>query len=159
MKKLLLIRHAKAVHETSYSDFERPLKHSGQKDAETMAKRLKKESIIPQLLITSPALRAKNTATIFSEQLSLSKPKEDKQIYEAGERDLLHIINELPDEHEFIGLAGHNPGIAQIIHYLTGHMVDVPTCAVALIEFEFDKWKLLSEDTGKLTWFSSPKES
>jgi phosphohistidine phosphatase len=158
MKKLLLIRHAKAVHDTGYSDFERPLKHSGIRDATTIAERMKSESIIPQLLITSPSLRTQATADIFSEHLSISKPMQNEDIYEAGERDLLHIINAFEDKYDFIGLIGHNPGISQMLYYFTGKMNDVPPGTAALIIFRFDEWKLISQNTGTLTWFSSPKD-
>jgi phosphohistidine phosphatase len=158
MKKLLLIRHAKAVHDLSYEDFERPLTRSGIKDAEFMAERLLKKSIVPQLLITSPALRALATADIFSEYLSLSKPKQDKRIYEAGRVALLDVINGFDNQYDFIGLTGHNPTIEQIAQYLTNDSPEFATCAVALIEFEFDNWLQVIAGTGTLKWYDSPKE-
>jgi phosphohistidine phosphatase len=158
MKKLLLIRHAKAVHELGYDDFERPLTPSGIKDAEFMAERLLKKNIIPQLLVSSPAIRALATADIFSEYLSLSKPKQDKSIYEASKVALLDVINGFDDRYDFIGLAGHNPTIEQMAKYLTGQTTDFPTCAVALIAFELDSWQQVSAGTGELNWYDSPKE-
>ncbi|MDB5135813.1 MAG: histidine phosphatase family protein [Mucilaginibacter sp.] len=159
MKKLLLIRHAKAVHDTSYSDFERPLKHSGIRDATAIAERMKSESIIPQLLITSPSVRTQATADIFSEHLSISKPTQNEDIYEAGQQDLLHIINAFEDKYDFIGLIGHNPGISQILNYFTGEFHEVSPGTAGLISFEVDDWKLISQNTGTLTWFSSPKDN
>jgi phosphohistidine phosphatase len=159
MKKLLLIRHAKAVSELATSDFERPLKHSGIKDATFMAVRLKNHNYHPQLLITSPAIRTEATADIFTEHLGIPKAKEDKRIYSAGLKTLLEVINELPNEQNFIGLVGHNPGMEQILHYLTGSMSSVPTCAVAIIDFELDDWSMISENTGYLAWYSTPKET
>ena len=158
MKKLLLVRHAKAVHDADYSDFERPLKHSGTRDAITMTDRLSRESVVPQLLVTSPSLRTLATADIFAEHLALRKPVEDGRIYDASRQTLLDIINQFPDEHSFIGLVGHNPGIGQLLDYFTGESRDVSPGAVALIKFEVDEWKMISRDTGKLTWFSSPKD-
>jgi len=157
MKKLLLIRHAKAVHDMSYEDFERPLKHSGIKDAELMAERLLSKKIIPQQLIASPALRTLSTADIFAEFLSLTKPKEDLRIYEASRLTLLDLINGLDNEKDFMGLVGHNPTMEQIIHYLTGELVEFPTCAIALIEFDLDDWGAVSAQTGSLKWYSIPK--
>jgi phosphohistidine phosphatase len=158
MKKLLLVRHAKAVHDADYSDFERPLKHSGTRDAITMTDRLSRQSVIPQLLVTSPSLRTLATADIFAEHLGLRKPAEDGRIYDASRQTLLDIINQFPDEYSFIGLVGHNPGISQLLDYYTGDSRDVSPGAVALITFEVDEWELVSRDTGKLTWFSSPKD-
>lgn len=158
MKKLLLIRHAKAVHDTAYNDFERPLKHSGMRGATAMAERIERGSMVPQLLVTSPSIRTLATANIFSEQLKLPRPKEDQRIYDARQQTLLDVINEFPDDHDFIGLVGHNPGICQMIHYFTGEFLDVPPGAVALVTFEVDEWKLLTNDSGRLKWFSAPKD-
>ncbi|MBS1525997.1 MAG: histidine phosphatase family protein [Bacteroidetes bacterium] len=157
MKKLLLIRHAKAVHDMSYDDYERPLKHSGVHDAEVMAERVKKEGLIPQVLVTSPSLRTQATADIFSEFLSLPKPRESQRIYEASRITLLEVINEFPSEFDFIGLVGHNPGLAQLVNYFTGESPDLTPGSIALVTFDLDEWPLLSRNTGGLKWFSSPK--
>jgi phosphohistidine phosphatase len=156
MKKLLLVRHAKAVHDNAYSDFERPLKPSGIKDAEFMCEKLLHEGIKPQILITSPALRTAATADIFSEFLSLPKPREDKRIYEASRLTMMNIISGFEDKYNFIGLVGHNPTIEDITHYLTNQMPEFPTCGVVLIEFDFDEWGAISSGTGKLKWFGNP---
>ncbi|MGZ3927709.1 MAG: SixA phosphatase family protein, partial [Mucilaginibacter sp.] len=147
MKKLLLVRHAKASHDINYSDFERPLKHSGINDAILMAERLNSESIKPQLLVTSSSLRTLATADIFAEHLALARPKEDIRIYEAGQQTLLDIINEFPDELDFIGLVGHNPGISQLLDYYTNESRDVSPGTIALITFEVNEWKQISYDS------------
>ena len=74
MKKLLLIRHAKAEKDITVKDIDRPLKYIGIQDATFMAERLKERSLIPQILITSPALRTKTTAEIFADHLLLPDP-------------------------------------------------------------------------------------
>lgn len=158
MKKLLLVRHAKAVHDNNYSDFERPLKPSGLQDVINMAERLNTEVIIPQLLITSPSLRTQATADILSEHLSIAKARVDQSIYEAGQRDLLTLISEFEEAYDFIGLVGHNPGIGQLLYHFTGEFPEVSPGTAALIVFGVDEWKLLSQDTGTLTWFASPKD-
>jgi phosphohistidine phosphatase len=157
MKKLLLIRHAKATHETGYVDFERPLKQSGMQDALFMANVLQKRSMIPEIIVTSPALRTLSTAQIFAEHLRLPAADTDQKIYEASEQTLVKVINNLPNEHDFIGLVGHNPGISQILHYLTGQFRDVPTCAMALISFDNDNWRSISSEDGHLSFYDSPK--
>ncbi|MDP9047934.1 MAG: histidine phosphatase family protein [Bacteroidota bacterium] len=158
MKKLLLIRHAKAEKDNAPKDIDRPLKYIGIQDAAFMADRLKDNSIIPEYILTSPALRAKTTAEIFADQFSLPEPALDKNIYEASEKTLLRMINKLSNEHNFIALVGHNPGIAYILLNLTGQVRDVHTCTVAMVEFDTDDWAEVSSGTGKLTYYSSPKE-
>jgi phosphohistidine phosphatase len=158
MKQLLLIRHAKASHESGYTDFERPLTEKGVKNAHEIAQNLQKNGIKPQLLVTSPALRTHTTANIFTETLGLAEPMINKVIYDASEDTLLRVINELPDEQDFIALVGHNPGINQILYTLTGEHKEVHPGTAALIEFEADSWQEVSADTGKLTYYDDPKE-
>jgi phosphohistidine phosphatase len=158
MKKLLLVRHAKAVHDDSYSDFERPLKHSGMRDTTIMAERIESTGYTPEILVSSPSLRTLSTANILTEHLQLRRSLEDTRIYDASQQALLNVISEFSDDHQSIGLVGHNPGIAQLVHYFTGQIRDVPPGAVVLITFEFDSWNDLTYDSGKLAWFSSPKE-
>jgi phosphohistidine phosphatase len=158
MKKLLLIRHSKAEKDTGGKDFDRPLKYPGIQDARFMADLLKEKGLVPQLIITSPALRTKTTAEIFADGLKLAKPQEEKSIYEATQQTLLKIINRLSDSLDFVAIVGHNPGIAYILQYLAGEAREVHTSTVALIEFDTDRWTEISGDTGKLTYYGSPKE-
>jgi phosphohistidine phosphatase len=157
MKKLLLIRHAKATHESGYADFDRPLKQSGMQDALLMADVLKDRSIVPEIVVTSPALRTLTTAQIFTEHLQLPPSQTDIKIYDASERTLVNVINNLPNEHGYIGLVGHNPGISQLLQYLTGQLRDMPTCAIALISFDNDDWRSISSEDGHLSFYDSPK--
>jgi len=121
-----------------------------------MADRLRDKSIIPELIITSPALRALTTAEIFSDHLGLPAPGTNKLIFEASEKTLLKIINEFPDECDFIALVGHNPGIAYILQYLTGEAREVHTSCAAVIDFDLDTWAAVSKRLGKLVYFSWP---
>ncbi len=158
MKQLLLIRHAKATHESGYVDFERPLKYSGLQDAAIIAGRLQEYSVIPQLLIASPALRTLSTANVFAEHLSLSPPETDKRIYEADLDALVDIVNELPDSHNFIALVGHNPGFSQLVYHLTSDVIEMETCGVALIAFETNKWSAVGKFSGSVAYYTSPGE-
>lgn len=157
MKKLLLIRHAKATHETGYVDFERPLQERGLQDAAIMAARLKEKNLIPQILVASPALRTLSTANVFSQHLAIPQAQTNKDIYEATTLSLVKVINALPNEYDFIALVGHNPGMSDVLYYLTRQLQDVPTCAMMLIEFDTDSWMEIIEDAGKLVEYDYPK--
>ena len=157
MKKLLLIRHAKATHESGYIDFERPLQERGLQDAAVMAGRLKEKNLIPEILVASPALRTLSTANVFAQHLAISQLQTNKDIYEATILALIKVINALPDENDFIALVGHNPGMSDLLYYLTGQIQDVPTCAMMLIEFDTDSWMEIIEDAGKLVYYDYPK--
>ena len=158
MKKLLLIRHAKAVHDLNYDDFERPLKLSGIRDAEMMAVRLKANGFVPQEVVASPALRTRSTADIFAAFLTIPGPILDTRIYEAGPITLMDVINDFDNEKDFIALVGHNPAMEQIVSYLSGKQVDFVTCTIALLEFDLDDWAEISSQNGRLSWFSIPRE-
>lgn len=157
MKKLLLIRHAKATHESGYDDFERPLTEKGIAGATKMALQLQESSIIPQMIVSSPALRTHQTANIFTDSLKLAPATIINAIYEAGESTLLRLINELPADVDFIGLVGHNPAVSQVLYTLSGELKDVPPGTVALIEFNLNTWEEIYEDSGKLTYYDDPK--
>jgi phosphohistidine phosphatase len=157
MKKLIIIRHAKATHESGYEDFERPLTPNGIHDAATMAGRLAEMGQVPKMLVSSPALRTISTANIFTQHLNLPAVEEIKGIYEADLDDLVNIVTELPDSMDCIGLVGHNPGIGQLLYYFTGAAHDVPTCAVAVVEFETNDWMKVEANAGKLTTYDFPK--
>ena len=157
MKPLLLVRHANALHKSTKGDFERQLSPKGLKDAELMANKVKKAGHVPQLIISSEAERAKATATIFADILDLPAPQTQATIYEGNEKKLLKIINKFPDEVERIALVGHNPDISSLLFLLTGKYLDMPTCTVALISFEFDEWEAISSNTGDLDWYTSPE--
>jgi phosphohistidine phosphatase len=143
MKKLLLIRHAKATHETGYKDFERPLTPSGLQDA--------------AIMISSPALRTISTAHVFTQHLAVPNAEEIKSIYDADVDDLVEVVNDLDDASDFTALVGHNPGISQLLHYLTDQIEEMATCAVALIEFNVTSWSNIASATGKLVYFDYPK--
>lgn len=157
MKKLVIIRHAKATHETGYIDFERPLTPNGMHDAAIMAGRLKENNHVPQMLVSSPALRTISTANIFSQHLNTPAAEEIKGIYEADIDDLVEIVAELPDNIDCIGLVGHNPGLGQLLYYFAGAAHDVPTCAVAVVEFDTSVWASVNSNSGNLIYYDYPK--
>lgn len=156
MKKLLLIRHAQATHEGGYIDFERPLTPKGIREATTMAERVMGKGIKPQLLISSPALRTMGTADIFTEHLSLHQPHTNKDIYDATPKTLLEVISRFNDGDDFVALVGHNPGISEIMYYLTGSPQQMDTSGIALIELDIESWAEITEDAGKLLFYDAP---
>jgi len=158
MKKLMLVRHAKSDWDNpDLTDFERPLNKRGEKDAPVMAERVITKRIIPQYIISSPAERAKTTANIFAKAFKLAQPEYNKNIYEAGYKILFSIVTDLSDEYDFAALFGHNPGISQLLYYLTDKLYDMPTCAVAIISFDVTSWQLVSGSTGIVEYYDYPK--
>ncbi|WP_448697318.1 SixA phosphatase family protein [Mucilaginibacter sp. AW1-3] len=158
MKKLMLVRHAKSGWDIpDLTDFERPLNPRGEETAPEMAQRLQQKGIVPQFIVSSPAERAKATARIFAETFKLAEPEYHTAIYEASSSTLLSVVSSLPDEYDFIALFGHNPGISDLVYYLTGKMYDMPTCAVVVIHFDGVSWQLISGSTGTIEYYDYPK--
>ncbi|MEJ7779156.1 MAG: histidine phosphatase family protein [Daejeonella sp.] len=160
-KQLLLVRHAKSDWDNiKLSDFNRPLNSRGKKNAPEMALRLKTKGLLPQQIISSPALRAFTTAEHFAEVLGIEKANivKEMEIYDALPSTLLNVVNNLDDTSSFSALFGHNPGITNIVQDLCStDLNNVPTCGMVLIHFPFDTWRMVSAGTGELIFFDFPK--
>jgi phosphohistidine phosphatase len=154
MKKLILIRHAEAEPETEeLQDFERPLTTFGKQNAAEMATLLLNQSSFPQTIICSPALRALTTAQIFTATLGLKEAETNLKIYEANADTLFQLINQLNDQYETVGLVGHNPGVSNLLYYLTSKITTMPTCASAEVELEADSWAEVTGNCGELVQY------
>lgn len=162
VKNLFLTRHAKSDWSVpGQKDFDRELNSRGILDAPRMGRKLYEMDVKPDLIVSSPAARAKLTAEFISEQIhyDLEKLLFNEDIYEASVRSLLQIINELPDEYNKVMLVGHNPTFTYMAEYLTKQPFEnIPTCGIVSIEFEISSWKEVSGETGTLKWFIYPKK-
>ncbi len=159
-KQLLIIRHAKSDWgNTNLRDFDRPLNKRGKVAAPEMAGRLVSADIKPEHIVSSPALRAITTAKYFASawEIPSTNIEQEPNIYEAPAQALLSVINGFDNRFNQIALFGHNPGLTDLINYLDGYIDNLPTCGVALIEFPFDDWAMVSAATGKILLFDYPK--
>lgn len=163
MKKLLLIRHAKSSwKQAETADFDRPLNKRGLQDAPMMGKRLAANRAAPDLLLSSPANRAISTAIKLAEALQYSEAKIqiEPKIYEASTKDLLQIIQNLPDTVQDVILVGHNPAISMLSSRLNGGIThDMPTCGVAQLELPITHWAEAGEQGGRMLYFDYPKNT
>jgi phosphohistidine phosphatase len=162
MRQLTLIRHAKSSWENpALSDFDRPLNKRGRKNAPLMGKILRKRGLVFQQIISSPALRAITTARLIAEELGF--PEQDiaqrADLYDASLDALLDCVSSLDNRYSKIAMVAHNPGITALCNHLTGESItNLPTCAVATIEFELDDWRTVHEDVGRLTLYEYPRK-
>jgi phosphohistidine phosphatase len=165
MKTLVLIRHAKSSwkhHELK--DYQRPLNGRGRRDAPLMAERFSHLEPKPDLLVSSHAVRAQETAKAFAQDLGypVERIKLNESIYEASSETLLDIIGELSDKCERVALFGHNPGFTNLVETLTAeNIINLPTAGVAVIDLPIKKWKAVKkvaqDQSGKLVYHSYPK--
>jgi phosphohistidine phosphatase len=162
MKSLILIRHAKSSwKESNLPDFKRPLNKRGKRDAPFMGKLLKKRGIIPDLVISSPALRASDTARIICDELGV--PKEgiyfDEDLYEAGDDDILEIINSVDDKVNTLMIFGHNPGLTYLSNYLSDKTIDnIPTAGIVGLLYNSGNWPELNRKSCKMEYFEFPRK-
>ena len=120
MRRLFLIRHAKAEPNVGRGDYERRLTGRGRDDAKRVAAALAARRILPDILIHSGAARAKETAEIFAAAWrGKVELKEDAGLYDASLATLLAHTRALADEHKRVGLVGHNPGLGELATALT----------------------------------------
>jgi phosphohistidine phosphatase len=160
MKTLFLLRHAKSSwKEPDIADFDRPLNERGRRAAPFMGRLLKVRGFAPDLIISSPAKRARKTAKVFKEAGEYeAEIVFDDRIYEASPNALLYVAGEIDDSLRSVMLVGHNPGMEGILRVLTGLTEPMPTAAVAVIDLDIDTWKQIASDRGTLRAIFRPRD-
>lgn len=155
-KNLLLIRHADAKHDMKRSDFERQLSALGEKEATIMSQKLLNYGkITPELILCSPARRTIQTGKIFSENKALlfSNIQPENMIYEASTGTLLSLINHIENKYQSVALIGHNPGLSDILDYLSDTYVgNIPTSGIVHLKFEVDSWASIEAGSAHIAW-------
>jgi phosphohistidine phosphatase len=161
MKTLFLVRHAKSSWgDFSLPDFERPLNERGKQDAPAMARRLLKKGVKPNLLVSSPAKRAKKTAQAFAEEFEMDKDHilYRDELYMAGVDQLYKVIGELKDSIDHVAIFSHNPGITTFANTLQVAAIDdMPTCSIFAVTIKADKWSDFRKSKKEFWFFDFPK--
>ena len=154
MRSLILFRHAKTERESDTGrDFDRRLNERGRKDAARMGREIRKLGLEFDLLLSSPASRAAETA-----KLADLPAQYDEHIYDASMRQLLELVRNSDASVASLLMVGHNPGFEQLASMLTGAPVDMPTGSLAEIELAVDGWAEVERGRGRLVRFIKPKE-
>ena len=162
MRELFIMRHAKSSwDDPTLSDFDRPLNRRGKEDAPKMGERLAKMGIRPDLIVASPAKRAKKTAKIVAEKLGYDPDTIvwEKSIYEASPQTLLYLVCQLPESAKRVMIVGHNPGLTMLANVLGDVTIDnIPTAGVVGIAFDAKKWDEACRMKGHTLFFEYPKK-
>lgn len=161
MKNLLIMRHAKSSWEfTNLSDHDRSLNDRGKRDAPRMGKVLLKERLIPQLIISSSAARARSTAekvakmSRYNGEISI-----DSSLYRAGSSAYMNALRRLTNQTDTVLIVGHNPDVEHLVEILTGNVMTIPTCGLAYVKLSIERWLDLKDDKkGELAKIWRPKE-
>lgn len=160
MKTLFVLRHAKSSWDHPHlSDFDRPLNGRGEKAAPAMGEFMREKGLVPEVVIASPAKRARMTA----ERASAGGEFEaqiifDDRIYGAGASSLVYVISGIDDRYGSAMIVGHNPGFEMLVRALTREGGRMPTAALAVIDLGIDKWSEVESGAGTLRGLFLPRE-
>jgi phosphohistidine phosphatase len=145
MKTLVLVRHAKSSWaEPLQADYDRPLNDRGEKDAPRMGERLKKLSVVPDLIVSSTAKRAAETAKLVAKGVGYD-PKNIQwveRLYHAGPGTMENVVAGLDDSVQTVFLISHNNGITHYANsFSPGFATDnMPTCACVGCRADIASW-------------------
>ncbi len=163
MKSLILMRHGKSSwKDISLPDFERPLKKRGKRDVPLMGELLSNEGITPDYVLSSPAIRCRETVELLYDPLVLS----DEMVvyiddfYHADTMDYLEAIADLSDGFSRILIVAHNPSLEGLLQHLTGDSEVLSTAAAVWIKLPICDWKEIVGDDiqGTLVKLWRPKD-
>ena len=145
-RELLILRHAKSAWNTNApTDFERPLNKRGMRDAPKVGAHLAEQGLVPDYVVSSPAMRARQTVVLACEAMGIAEEDIhwDSRIYHAATGTLMDVLNQSPDDAERVLIAGHNPGLEVLVQTLSREHVPMPddyklmpTAAVAHLRFD-----------------------
>ena len=154
MKSLTLFRHAKTERDsTSGRDFDRRLNERGERDAPKVGEEIRKLGLDYDLVLSSPAARAAETA-----ELAGLAPRYDQRIYDASAGELLAILQKADNEVQRLLMVGHNPGFERLASRLVGANIEMPTGSLLEIELPVNQWRDAGAVQGRLARFLKPKE-
>lgn len=152
MKTLFILRHAKSSWgDPELADFDRPLNERGNVAAPFMGKLMRDNGFSPDIILSSPAERAKQTALLVKDAGELTAEiRFDERIYEASPQTLKKVVSELDPKKKSAMLVGHNPGMEGFIKYLTNSIQPMPTAALAIVELKIKTWQGVESGVGVL---------
>ncbi len=160
MKTLVILRHAKSDWGNSQlADYDRPLNERGKYDAPRMGAWLKQQEMVPELIISSSAERALNTAELVAMAADFAgELRPERTFYFAGPSIYVEVLNNTPDSYERVMVVGHNPGMEELVSQLTGQDRSMTTANVAVVSLPIDSWSDLTDLTdGRLVYHWRPK--
>lgn len=124
-----------------------------------MGRYLKRELIVPELVLSSSALRARETIERAAKAAKwVPEIRYDQRIYEAGGLRLLEVVSQIENERKTALLVGHNPGIEELLMLLTGESKRVRTASLIRIELKSSKWANAADKRAKLAWLIKPRD-
>lgn len=170
MKRLTLLRHAKSDWDDPVKrDFDRPLNRRGERAATLIGQFAQERKLEIDHLVASPAVRVVQTLDAFAGGLGRKlEANWDRRIYLASSATLIDVIRDIPERVESAMMAGHNPGLEDLILDLVAEdgksplrsevEVKFPTASLAVLEIAVDRWKDVGRASARLASFTRPRD-
>ena len=166
MRRLMLLRHAKAGPLAAGGDLERALAESGRAGAQSLGAYLAGEQLYPDLVLVSPALRARQTYEAVRPFIEASADRVEPGLYGASAGQLLTLVRDTEPAIRSLLAIGHNPGFEDLAKLLVGSgdryaiarlLAKYPTAGLAVIDFPDEDWTTAGPGAGRLDRFVTPK--
>lgn len=158
---MYLIHHAKSDwEEPGASDFERGLAERGDRDINTIGSYLLLRGIVPDIILSSCALRAQKTADRLAQKLDFKASIAYlKELYLTPAETMMELVQLQDDVDNNIFIVGHNPQLTAFANMLTKeHISRIPTMGIVALSFDIDSWHQLEEADGNVDFFIFPKQ-
>jgi phosphohistidine phosphatase len=166
MKRVYLLRHAKSSwKEPGLPDRDRPLSGRGRRAAKTIGRHLREQRIAPELVLCSPARRARETLERIEPAFGARAVRVEPRLYGATPDMLLELLRGVPEPVASVMLIGHNPGLERLAVRLARPSPQLraleakyPTAALATLTFDVSSWSSLDAGTAELVGFVRPRD-
>ena len=161
MKKIILIRHGKSGWDSPWlSDHDRPLAERGIADVPQMARRLQERGLVPDLIVSSTALRAAETARLTAAVFGYPESQIvlEKSMYHASPEELLAVIRRQSEAVQTLVLVGHNPGLTELIQDLGTNLDNLPTSGQFGYTLSNSRWSDFAAEKISNVWIDYPKK-
>ena len=163
MKELILVRHAKSSwKDPTLRDHDRPLNKRGKRDAPEMGERLARSGCEPDLIVSSSAIRALDTARSVAGKLGYPRERitVEERLFHAGVSELLQVIQGVDDSVDSLMVFGYNPGLTDLANHIGSREIfNMPTCAVLHLRFQGDTWSTVGDVPGDEVLYDYPKRA
>lgn len=161
MKTLIILRHGKAeMYQFNQDDYDRGLTSRGVKNSEEMGKLILKKVGAPELVLSSAAKRAYQTAVLAIKGMGLpeNEIQTDESLYLVSHNKLLKALSEIPADTQSCVLVGHNPGLTDLVNYFGVRLDNLPTASAVCFTFKMDDWKDIAFETAEFQWIQLARE-
>ena len=141
-RQLLILRHAKSSWaDEGLDDWQRPLNDRGERDAPRMGTLLRELDLLPDLIVTSDAVRAETTARVAAKAAGYEgRIVLSPELYHASPQAIVDVLRTLPDSARSVMIVGHNPGLEDLVNRLTGQSIELPTATLVHLELPAKNW-------------------